>query len=206
MRDHFRRNPATAGYLSAVAVLALLTRFVFADGMSAQVRESLSTNTDNLGHHPVNALLGSAFVLDTAGDGVIRTGLALVAVALCLGALEREVGSWRASAVALAGHVGAALVAALAVSSGAYPGDLSDVVDVGPGYVALAAAGSTTVLAPAVLRLPWVALLVAYPLAGARWFGVVPEFAAVGHVAAVLIGLCAGAFAVRRAYVAVGRL
>ncbi|MFI9009794.1 rhomboid-like protein [Actinosynnema sp. NPDC053489] len=205
MRDRFRRNPVTAGYLSAVAGLALLMRFVFADGMSAQVRESLSTNTTNLADHPVNALLGSAFVLDPARDGLVTTALAVAAVAVCLAVLEREVGPWRAAAVVLAGHVGAALATAVVISSGAYPTDLADAVDVGVGYVAFAAAGAVTALAPVVLRVPWLALLVAYPLAGAEWFGAVPEFAAVGHVAAVLIGLCAGAFAVGRAHAAVGR-
>ncbi|XVS62951.1 rhomboid-like protein [Actinosynnema sp. CA-299493] len=205
MRERFRRLPVTAGYLSAVAVLALLTRFVFADGMSAQVRASLSTNAANLADHPVNALLGSAFVLDPAGDGLVATGLALVGVALCLGALEREVGPWRAVAVVLVGHVGAALVTALVISSGAYPVDLTDVVDVGPAHVALSAAGGITVLGPVVLRAPWLALLLAFPLASAEWFGPVPGFAAVGQVAAVLIGLCGGTLAVGRAYAAVGR-
>ncbi|QQQ74957.1 hypothetical protein IOD16_28095 [Saccharothrix sp. 6-C] len=205
MRERFRRHPVTAGYLSAVAVLALLTRFVFADAMSAQVRASLSTNAANLDDHPVNALLGSAFVLDPAGDGLAATGLALLGVAVCLGALEREVGPWRAVAVVLAGHVGATLVTALVISSGVYPTDLADVVDVGPAYVALAAAAGITVLGPVVLRAPWLVLLLAFPLAGAEWFGAVPEFAAVGQAAAVLIGLCAGTLAVGRAYAAVGR-
>ncbi|MCE6993884.1 hypothetical protein LZG04_03525 [Saccharothrix sp. S26] len=205
MREHFRRHPVTAGYLSAVAGLALLMRFVFADGMSAQVRRSLSTNAANLADHPVNALLGSAFVLDPDGDGLVATGLAVVAAVVCLGALEREVGPWRAVAVVLLGHVGAVLLTALVISSGVYPTDLTDVVDVGAGYVAFTAAGAITVLSPVVLRVPWLALLVAYPLATAEWHGAVPEFAALGHVAAVLIGLCGGTFAVARAYAAVGR-
>ncbi|MFE9749157.1 rhomboid-like protein [Saccharothrix saharensis] len=205
MREHFRRHPVTAGYLSAVAGLALLMRFVFADGMSAQVRVSLSTNAANLADHPVNAVLGSAFVLDPVGDGLVATALAVVAVLICLGVLEREVGPWRAATVVLIGHVGAVVVTALVISSGVYPTDLTDVVDVGTGYVAFAAAGAITVLGPVVLRVPWLALLVAYPLAGAEWFGWAPEFAAVGHVAAVLFGLCAGAVAVGRAYAAVGR-
>ncbi|NUT48912.1 MAG: hypothetical protein HOV94_16635 [Saccharothrix sp.] len=205
MRDRFRRFPVTAGYLSAVAGLALLMRFVFADGVSAQVRESLSTNAANLGEHPVNALLGSAFVLDPEGDGLLTTGLAVVGVAVCLAALEREVGPWRAVAVVLAGHVGATLVAVAVISSGVYPTDLTDVVDVGVGYAAFTAAGGITVLAPVVLRALWVSLLLAYALLSAEWFGAVPEFTAVGHVTAVLIGLCAGAVAVGRAYAAVGR-
>ncbi|MEV8436693.1 rhomboid-like protein [Actinosynnema sp. NPDC051121] len=205
MRERFRRLPVTAGYLSAVAGLALLMRFVFADGMSAQVRASLSTNAANLADHPVNAVLGSAFVLDPVGDGLVATGLAVVAAGICLAVLEREVGPWRAVAVVLAGHTGAVLVTALVISSGAYPTDLTAVVDVGAGYVAFAAAAAITVLGPVVLRVPWLALLVAYPLVDAEWFGAVPEFAAVGHVAAVLIGLCAGAVAVGRAYAAVGR-
>jgi hypothetical protein len=203
--DRFRRYPVTAGYLSAVAALALVMRFVFADGMSAQVRDSLSTNAGNLADHPVNALLGSAFVLDPAGDGLVLTGLALVAVAVCLGALEREVGPWRAVAVVLAGHVGATLVTAFVISSGVYPADLTDVIDVGAGYVAFTAAGAITLLGPLVLRVPWLALLVVFPLASAEWFGAVPEFPAVGHVAAVLIGLTGGAFAIARADAAVGR-
>ncbi|MBB5955827.1 hypothetical protein FHS29_002408 [Saccharothrix tamanrassetensis] len=204
MRDRFRRNPVTAGYLLAVAGLALLMRFVFAEQMSAQVKTSLSTNAGNLADHPVNALLGSAFVLDP-GDGLVFTGLALVGVAVCLGNFEREVGSWRAAGVVLAGHVGATLVTALVIARGAYPMDLTRVTDVGVGYVAFAAAGAVTVLLPAVLRGPWLAVLVGYPLFTAEWFGVVPQFGAVGHVAAAFIGSGCGAFAVHRVYAAVGR-
>ncbi len=204
MRDRFRRNPVTAGYLLAVTGLALLMRFVFADAMTAQIRASMSTNPGNLADHPVNALLGSAFVLDPA-DGVPFTVVTLVAVVVCLGVLEREVGPWRAAAVALVGHIGATLVAALAISLDAYPTDLTDVTDVGVRYVAFAAAGAVTVLLPLFLRGPWLALLVGYPLLAAEWFGVVPEFGAVGQVAAVFIGSGCGAFAVHRVYAAAGR-
>ncbi|RKT56796.1 rhomboid-like protein [Saccharothrix australiensis] len=204
MRDRFRRNPVTAGYLLAVAGLALLMRFVFADGMSAQIVESLSTNTGNLAHHPVNALVGSAFVLDP-GDGVVFTAVALLGLAVCLGAFERVVGPWRAVGVALAGHVGATMAATAVIALGAYPVDLSEVVDVGVGHVAFAAGGAVTVLVPVVLRGPWLAVLVGYPLLVAEWFGAVPEFDAVGHVAAAVIGAGCGALAARRFFAFAGR-
>ncbi|MBW4720027.1 rhomboid-like protein [Saccharothrix obliqua] len=204
MRDRFRRNPVTAGYLLAVVGLALLMRFVFAEGVDAQITASMSTNPGNLADHPVNALLGSAFVLDP-GAGAAFTAAALAGVALCLGAFEREVGPWRAAAVVLVGHVGATLVAAVAIGVAAYPVDLTDVTDVGVTYVAFTAGGAVTALLPAVLRGPWVALLVAQPLLTAHWFGTVPEFRAVGHVAAVLIGTACGAFAVHRVYAGAGR-
>jgi hypothetical protein len=181
----------------------LLMRFVFADGMSAQVVESLSTNSHNLADHPVNALLASAFVLDPA-DGPVFTGIALAAVAVCLGAVEREVGSWRAAGVALVGHVGATLVTAAVISAGVYPGDLSRVTDLGVDYVAFASAGAAAALVPGVLGAPWLGLLVAYPLVTAEWFGLVPEFGAVGHVAAVALGFGGGAVALHRAYVVSG--
>lgn len=209
MRERFRRNPVTAGYLLAVAGLALLMRFVFADAASAQVLDSLSTNPGNLADHPVNALLGSALVLDPH-DGWLFTALALGAVALCLGRFEREVGPWRAAVVVVVGHVGASLVAAAVISSGVYPTDLTDVVDVGIDRVAFAAAGAVTALAPVVLRVPWLALVVAHPLIGVEWsgigwFGAVPGFEAVGHIAAALLGVAGGALALHRAYAAVGR-
>ncbi|MEJ2855122.1 MULTISPECIES: rhomboid-like protein [unclassified Saccharothrix] len=204
MRERFRRHPVTAGYLLAVTGLALLMRFVFADGMTAQMRESLSTNPANLADHPVNALVGSAFVLDSA-EPLVFTVLVLAALAVCLGAFEREVGPWRAVAVVLAGHVGACLVVLVVISRGAYPVDLTHVTDVGVSYVAFAAAGAVTVLLPGVLRGPWLALVVAYPLVTADWYGLVPEFAAVGHVAAAFIGSGCGAFAVHRVYASVGR-
>ncbi|QFZ22502.1 rhomboid-like protein [Saccharothrix syringae] len=199
MRERFRRNPVAAGYLSAVAGLALLMRFVFDDGMSAQIHESLSANTDNLADHPATALLGSAFVLDP-GAGALRTALVLAAAAVCLGRFEREVGPWRAGAVAAVGHVGAALAAAAATSSGAYPTDLSAVVAVGVDDVALAAAGAVTALVPPVLRAPWLALVVTCPLIGAQWYGAVPGSEAVGHVSAAVLGAAGGALAVRRAF------
>jgi hypothetical protein len=73
------------------------------------------------------------------------------------------------------------------------------------GYVAFTAAGGITVLGPVVPPAPWPALLLACPLTSAEWFGAVPEFAAIGQIVAVLIGLCGGTVAVGRAYVAVGR-
>ncbi|MFD7658524.1 rhomboid-like protein [Actinosynnema sp. NPDC059797] len=203
MRDRFRRNPVTAGYLLAVAGLALLMRFVFADGATAQVYESFSTNSGNLSDHPLSALLGSAFVLDP-DDGPVFTALALATVALCLGRVERETGPWRAAAVVLAGHVGATLATAAVISSGVYPTDLTDVVDVGVGYAAFTAAGAATALAPPALRPPLLAPVVAYPLItapwpGSSWLGAVPEFEAVGYVAAALLGAAGGALALRRA-------
>ncbi|MEV0680537.1 rhomboid-like protein [Actinosynnema sp. NPDC050436] len=204
MRDRFRRYPVTAGYLLAVTGLALLMRFVFADGMTAQVRESLSTNPANLADHPVNALLGSAFVLDP-GDGVVFTLVALVASALCLGRFEREVGPWRAAGVATLGHVGATLVTAAVIASGAYAADLTRATDLGVTYVAFTAAGAVTAFAPVVLRGPWLALLVACPLLSAEWLDGVPEHGAIGHVAAAFIGSGCGAFAVHRVYASAGR-
>ncbi|GAA1270842.1 rhomboid-like protein [Saccharothrix xinjiangensis] len=209
MRDRFRRHPVTAGYLLAVAGLALLMRFVFADEASAQVHESFSTNARNLADHPLSALLCSAFVLDP-DDGPAFTASALAAVAVCLGRFERETGPWRAAAVVLAGHVGATLTTAAVISSGVYPTDLTDVLDVGIGYAAFAAAGAATALVPLVLRPPWLALVVAYPLitapwSGSSWLGAVPDFEAVGHVAAALLGAAGGALALRRSSAAVGR-
>ncbi|MEU5692625.1 rhomboid-like protein [Actinosynnema sp. NPDC020468] len=199
MRELLRRYPVTAGYLLVVTGLAVLMGFVFADGMSAQVRESLSTNLHNLGDHPVNALLGSAFVLAT-DDGVVFTLVAAAGLAVCLGALERAVGAWRAAAVVLVGHVGATVVAASVIASGVYGVDLSRVEDVGISYVAFSAAGAVTVLVPGVLRGPWLALLAGYPLVDAEWFGWVPDFGSIGHLCAVVLGVAGGVVAYRRVY------
>ncbi|MBP2338267.1 hypothetical protein JOF41_004445 [Saccharothrix coeruleofusca] len=204
MREPFQRYPVTASYLAAVTGAALLMRFVFADGMSAQVRESLSANPRNLAHHPVNALLGSAFVLDAA-DGAVFTAVSLACLALCLGTFERTVGPWRAAAVVLTGHVTATLVATAVIGTGAYLVGLRDAAHLGVAYAAFTSAGAVAVLLPTVLRAPWLALVVVYALLAGDWHGVVPEFTAIGQVTAALTGAACGAFALHRAYLATGR-
>ncbi|WP_307867757.1 rhomboid-like protein [Umezawaea beigongshangensis] len=188
LRDRARRAPVTAGYLAALVGAALLVHRVFRAQVAEQVHVSFSTSAHNLADHPVTALVGSAFLVDVAGGPVPLLLTLAGGIGWCLGAVERALGSRRAVTVAITGHVGAALVAALVVTAGGYPDGARTVLDHGAGHVAFAAAGAAAVLAPPVLGVPWLLGLVTCPLLLGDGFGALPGPGAVAATAAALIG------------------
>ncbi len=152
-----------------------------------------STNLHNLGHHPVAAMLGSAFVIP---DGLLPE-LMLVAVSVAL--LERRLGTIRTATILLAGHVIATLITELGLGLGIWLSKLPDSdlarSDVGISYVMYTALGACTLLATGRWRLIAPAGLVALTTVE---FALSPGMTATGHLLSVGIGLLGMAIVRRR--------
>lgn len=187
-----RRNPAAFGYLLLLAVDAALLRWVLSASDGAGLRQYISTNLDNMGHHPLRSLLGSLLVVDL-GDALNFLLVVVVGLAVCLAMLERTIGTWRAVALVLAAHVGATLtttaVIVVAVGDGTYPEGTRHALDYGVSYASIAAVAAVTPLLPRRLRPWWAGAAVLYPLSSAEWYGALPDFTTIGHCTAALIGL-----------------
>ena len=197
--SYARRGPLTTTFL----VVLLGTRVALtAAADPAPVLAWISTNVQNLGDHPLGALAGSLVVVNgTLTDVASRSfGGTVITLGLGIGGglwwLEVHRGRARAATVLIAGHVGGTLVAAVvilaALRSGRYPPEVRTASDYGISYGAEAVLGALTWALPRVGRIPWVAFVLAWPLAGADWFGVVPDFTTIGHLTAAALGLALG--------------
>ena len=196
VRDHVRRTPVTSGYLVLLAVADVLVFHVLAPATRARLLLDISTNLHNLGRHPVRSMAAGMLVVDTRAsflDEVLIVGLG---IAVCLAWLERRAGSVRAAGVFVFGHVAATLVAALvivsAVRGGAYPASIERSLDFGVSYGSITATAAITWYLPREIRAVWAGVCVLYPLTAAAWYGWVPDFTTVGHMAGALCGIAAG--------------
>ena len=201
-RAYPRRNPMTFAYLLLIlAGLVFLTKVL--SGPSADhLKIAISTNPHNMAHDPLTVLLASP--LFTATDSGLLSHLLIIAggVGVCMAALERRVGAVRTAAVFLLANTlataVATTVAAAAIHSGRYPAKWWDGYDYGISYGVLAIAASVTPLVPRTVRLLWAAGVFAYPFVSAQWFGLLPNFATIGHETAAAFGLAAGYFLLKR--------
>lgn len=203
-RTYPRRNPMTFAYLLVILTgLLVLTRLL--SGPAADhLKITISTNPHNLAHAPLEVLLASP--LFTATDSGLLSHLLIIGggVGICMAALERRMGAGRTAALfLLANTIATAVatsVAAAAIHSGRYPAKWWDGYDYGISYGVLATAAAVTPLVPLVprkLRLLWAAGVFAYPFLSVRWFGLLPNFATIGHETAAAFGLAAGWFLLR---------
>jgi hypothetical protein len=152
-----------------------------------------STNIHNLAHHPVAAMVASAFVVPR---GLLPQ---LIVVALGFAVLERAIGAWRTAVVALSGQVFATLLTEYGADLGAHLHLLADSapdrLDVGVSYVMYA------VLTAAALRMTGVTRIVSVLGIGASVlvpFAIVPGMTTTGHLLSVAIGAVAVALLTRR--------
>lgn len=151
----------------------------------AEIYDRVSSNLDNLRAEPLVSMLGSAFVVESL------VGLTLVVPLLVvLAYLQRFVGRVASLVVGLAGHVGAGLVVAAALTTGIFHGFVDDsvaeVTDVGVSYVMACAMGFLVLAVPPPWRwwyLAGTALLWLLPGAFLR------TFTDAGHATALGIGL-----------------
>ncbi|SEN41672.1 rhomboid-like protein [Actinacidiphila rubida] len=198
-----RRRVTARGALRAVAgwvrsapgthvwLLVLAVTTSIAAGLSPRLRlyllHHVSTNLVELHTHPVRVLVASAFWIETPSGLLFYAAL----FELVHATAERWLGTARWLFVATLAHVGATLVSQKAVFFGIrhdhLPRSLADTIDIGVSY---GLAGVVGVLAYRVPR-PW------------RWLyllGVLGFFTSqllrkgsftdLGHLTAVLIGLC----------------
>ncbi|MEY8013852.1 rhomboid-like protein [Mycobacterium servetii] len=148
----------------------------------------MSTNLHNLAHGRVATLVGSAF-LDSGGAVVVwLPGLVCL---LALGEL-----AWRGRGVLLAfvvGHVGATLIVAAglvaAVETRWLPGSVAHASDVGISYGAVGVLGALTAAIPSHRRAAWAGWWIGAAVAAAPAAG----FTGVGHIVALLLGICLSA-------------
>jgi hypothetical protein len=202
-----RRNPVTAGYV----VLLLSTHLWITEWLSPEAAHRLllaaSTNLDNLAEDPVGSLVGSALFFDGGfvWQGSIDTGTLITlaaGVACCLAWLERRHGARWAYTVFGAGHVGATLITAgvieYALSRGWYPRAIHHSMDFGISYGAEAVLAAMTFVLPwRAARPVWAVAVLAWPVAGGDWEGVLPDFTTVGHLTSAVIGFAVGALLLR---------
>jgi hypothetical protein len=182
----------------------LVVDHLFAPRTAATTLQYLSTNLDNLHHHPVPSILGSALIIDSTLTHPFTisfggTLITLVAgIAITLSALERRLGGPRAFAVFFTGHIVATLlvapVIADAIANGWYPQALRTAHDVGISYGAEAVLACATfaLLRKPIVRAVWAAGVVAWPLADMQWMRYLPDFTTIGHLTAAFIGFAAG--------------
>ena len=181
---YIRRSPATFGY---AAVLFVTTWVVAGTSprIAAALLRSQSTNLDNLRAHPVDVLFRSAFW--TGGSTVLPV---VAALAVVLAPVEVWLGTARLILTFAAGHVGATLLTAAAISHGFFTSSgnagIDRAVDVGVSYGTVCVAAVLIHRLPRRSRLPAAtALLVAFGLLA---FVIGKTFTDFGHFSALLIG------------------
>jgi hypothetical protein len=190
------RSPVTVGYLALLLATHVWCTAVLSTAEAQRVVLGVSTHLDNLQDRPVRVLAGS--LLFFAGT-LITLGLG---VAVCLAWLERRYGPVRAYGIFVLGHLTATLLTVpvihVALAHGWYPDSIRHAPDFGISY------GAETVLAAGALLLPRARLLaaagvVAWPVLGGDWSGVLPDFTTIGQLLAAVVGFVCGAFLLRAA-------
>jgi hypothetical protein len=181
-----RSTPGTHAWLLILAVTS-----VIAAAMPPHPRSYLlhhvSTNLVELRHHPIRVLVASALWIQTPSGLILYTVLFEVVHATA----ERWLGTFRWLMTAAVAHVGATLFSQKAVFFGIrddrLPHSLAHTVDIGVSYGLAGVAGVLTYLVPRPWRWPYLAGLLGY-------FGYrlvhSDTFTDLGHLTAVLIGLC----------------
>jgi hypothetical protein len=165
--------------------------------LAAQVRLWASTNVDNLHHHPVQALVFSAFL---AQDSNL---LWLAVIALAMFGANRALGNWRFAVVCAAGQVVGTLVSegieSYRIDHGKLPASAAHIIDIGPSYVVVSA------IVVAVMYGSWLAKLAALAdFAGLVVIGDIfgglsnLNVAPVGHVVAMITAAVFGHLLTRR--------
>ena len=190
-------GPWTVGYL--VVLLAVHT-WMGAGDRSAFVAWA-STNTANLGTHPLGALVASALIV----NGSLLDAGTVITLWLGIGGalwwIESRRGPARAAVVFLGGHGGGTLVTVpvilAAIRAGRYPEATRTAVDVGISYGAQGALAAVVVALPGWARVPWVLFVYGWPLLDAEWSGLLPDFTTVGHLVAATIGFVLAATLLR---------
>jgi hypothetical protein len=148
-----------------------------------------STNLDNLEHHPVAAVVLSAFL--TEDHPVAWVAFALVG----LGGTERALGAARTAILVAGGHlIGTAVsegVLAYRVHAGRVPVDQRHIIDVGPSFVVV-----TALLAAVLVGRPLARVVCAgcFAVLAPDLFGGLTrlDVAALGHACAAVIGTAGG--------------
>lgn len=179
-----RRADLAIAYCAAVTAVTLWVQ-VQSPARQAEILDRVSSNLTNLRSEPLVSMLGSAFVVESVA------GLTLVVQLLVvLAYLQRFVGRLASLVVGLAGHVGAGLVVAAALTTGIFHGFVDDSVaeatDVGVSYVMACAMGFLVLAVPPRWRWWYLAATALYWLLPGAFLR---TFTDAGHATALTIGL-----------------
>jgi hypothetical protein len=177
------RARVTAALLAALVISTCLLRWGVSNPEA--IERWASTNLVNLHHHPVGALVTSAFI----SPGGAPIDLAVLALACAV--LELRVGARRMLAVIAMGQVLASLITEGAVLMSILAGDESTQaawqMDVGISYVLYTAVGAALLYVPRPWRRLAVGAAVVYVAVqlAASW-----DMTAWGHAVSFAIGVC----------------
>ncbi|WP_420709540.1 MULTISPECIES: rhomboid-like protein [unclassified Streptomyces] len=180
-----RSSPGTHAWLAIIALTSLVIALAPA-GLEDYFLHRNSSNLHQLAHHPVRALLGSAFWIEDPSGIVLYAAL----FELLHAPVERWLGTAKWLVAVAAAHVTATLVSQQVVLAAIrlhdVPRSMAHVVDIGVSYGLAASAG---VLAHRLAR-PWRRLY----LVGVTAFFAVPLVTArtytdLGHAVALAVGL-----------------
>lgn len=170
-------------YCGLVAVTGLVLA-ALPDDLHERIVLRCSTNLDNLHHHPVFALVTSAFVVSTAWSLYQVPFLVVV-----YGAAQRWVGRAGTIAVAALGHVGSTLIVAAvlheAIKHGRTDPGIAHAIDVGVSYAGVCLAAFVTSRVPRLLRAAYVLGLLVY-FAGPLLIDA--TFTDLGHTSSLVLG------------------
>lgn len=165
------------------AVIALL-----GSRQAAALRLWASTNVGNLHHHPISALVISAFL--ASGSPVAW----LVLIAFVMFGANKALGNLRLALVCTAGHVIGTMVSegivAYRINHGTLASSSAHILDIGPSYVVVAAIGAVAVLGSWPARAGAVTVFATMIFAGHILAGLTSlDVAAVGHLTAIVTGV-----------------
>jgi len=190
MRRRVAQDAAAVAFFVLFAIGSLVIA-VLSPHDAGAVRLWASTNVANLWHHPVPALVLSAFI--PAGWPFTW----LVPIALTMFAANRAIGTARLALVCGAGHlIGTGVsegIVAYRVDHGGLPAAWSHIYDVGPSYVVVSAIVVAVIFGTLLARVTALAVLAVLVFVSRIFAGLTSlHVAAVGHLTAIATaaGLC----------------
>ncbi|MFJ9826975.1 rhomboid-like protein [Streptomyces sp. NPDC101160] len=185
IRSWVRSSPGTHLWLAVIAITSLVIA-LSPDRLERYLLHRNSSNLFELSHHPLRALLSSAFWIENPESLLLYVVLFEVLHA----PVERWLGTVKWLVVVATAHVAATLISQevvlLAIRDQHVPRSMAHVVDIGVSYGLAASAGILTYRLPR----PWRWLY----LAGAVAFFAVPlvtnrTYTDLGHAISLVIGL-----------------
>jgi hypothetical protein len=190
MRRRATNYAAAAVFVVLFAVGGLVTTLL-SPRESAAVELWASTNVANLQHHPVPALLVSAFL--TSGSPFAW----LAPIALTMFGANRAVGTARLALICAAGHlIGTGVsegIVAYRVDHGSLPPAWSHILDVGPSYVVVSAIVVVVMFGTWLTRVSALAVFAVLVFVSQIFAGLTSlQVAAVGHLTAVVTAAALG--------------
>jgi hypothetical protein len=180
-----RSSPGTHLWLAVIAITSLVIA-LSPEGFDTYLLHRNSSNLHQLAHHPLRALLGSAFWIEDPADLLLYALL----FELFHAPVERWLGTPRWLFTVATAHIAATLITQqavlLAIRDHDVPRSMAHVVDIGVSYGLAASAGILTYR----LARPWRWIY----LAGAVAFFLVPlaadrTYTDLGHAISLAIGL-----------------